>query len=123
MKLFRGVPGRLLLGLALFTLVLPTLSIAAEYKLTLIHTNDHHGHFMKFGLDVGGLAAQSTLINVVRARVTGAKDAPGYVILLSAGDINTGVYRPTLIESFDLPISIKSVYSTQKSTGRQRGFH
>ena len=98
MKLFRGVRGRLLLGLALFAFVLfPTLSIGAEYKLTLLHTNDHHGHFMKFGLDVGGLAAQSTLINVVRAEVTGAKDAPGYVIVLSAGDINTGVPESDLL--------------------------
>jgi len=100
MKLFKCLFCRLLFGLALFGLILlPTLGMAAEYKLTIVHTNDHHGHFNKFGQDVGGLAAQSTLINVVRAEVTGTKDARGYVMVLSAGDINTGIPESDLLDA------------------------
>lgn len=38
--------------------------------------------------DVGGLAAQSTLINIVRAEVDKSR---GSVLVLSTGDVNTGI--------------------------------
>ena len=67
-------------------------SFAKTYQLTILHTNDHHGHFLKFNpypvTDVGGLAAQSALVNIVRAEVA---EQGGHVLLLSAGDINTGI--------------------------------
>ncbi len=73
---------------------------AKEYKLTILHTNDHHGHFQKFSpypvSDVGGLAAQSTLVNIVRAEVEGDG---GHVLLLSAGDVNTGVPASDLLDA------------------------
>ncbi len=75
-------------------------SFAREYKLTILHTNDHHGHFQKFApypvKDVGGLAAQSTLINIVRAEV---EKNGGHTIVLSAGDINTGVPESDLLDA------------------------
>lgn len=73
---------------------------AKEYKLTILHTNDHHGHFQKFNpypvADVGGLAAQSTLVNIVRAE---AEEEGGHVLLLSAGDVNTGVPESDLLDA------------------------
>ena len=76
------------------------MSFAAERKLTILHTNDHHGHFQKFNpypvKDVGGLAAQSTLVNIIRAEVE--KDG-GSVLLLSAGDVNTGVPESDLLDA------------------------
>ena len=74
--------------------------MASDNRLTILHTNDHHGHFQKFApypvKDVGGLAAQSTLVNTVRAEV---EKAGGNVLLLSAGDINTGVPESDLLDA------------------------
>ncbi|MGW8194136.1 MAG: 5'-nucleotidase C-terminal domain-containing protein [Desulforhopalus sp.] len=73
---------------------------AKEYKLTILHTNDHHGHFQKFHpyplKDIGGLAAQSTLVDAVRSEV---KIAGGNVLLLSAGDVNTGVPESDILDA------------------------
>lgn len=87
--------------LALVSLLLiPTTIFAKAYNLTILHTNDHHGHFIKFNPypvnDVGGLAAQSTLVNIVRAEVA---EAGGYVLLLSAGDINTGIPESDMLDA------------------------
>ena len=90
---------RLVLTLSLTTLLLiSSFAFAETVKLTILHTNDHHGHFMKFNpypvMDVGGLAAQSTLVNIVRAEV---EKAGGFVLVLSAGDINTGIPESDLL--------------------------
>jgi len=78
----------------------PTASLAKLYQLTILHTNDHHGHFMKFSPyanpDVGGMAARSTLVNIVRAEV---EQAGGHVLLLSAGDVNIGVPESDLLNA------------------------
>ncbi len=78
----------------------PTLSVAKVYHLTILHTNDHHGHFAKFSPyanpDVGGMAARSTLVNIVRAEVG---QAGGHVLLLSAGDVNIGVPESDLLNA------------------------
>ncbi|KMN82114.1 bifunctional UDP-sugar hydrolase/5'-nucleotidase [Chromobacterium alkanivorans] len=58
------------------------------YKITILHTNDHHGRFWPNSDGEYGLAAQKTLVDQVRAEV---KAAGGYMLLLSGGDINTGV--------------------------------
>ncbi|MCS3804082.1 5'-nucleotidase/UDP-sugar diphosphatase [Chromobacterium alkanivorans] len=58
------------------------------YKITILHTNDHHGRFWPNSDSEYGLAAQKTLVDQVRAEV---KAAGGYMLLLSGGDINTGV--------------------------------
>jgi len=58
------------------------------YNITILHTNDHHGHFWRNEHGEYGLAAQKTLVDKVRKEVTASG---GSVLLLSGGDINTGV--------------------------------
>ncbi|MBR4012248.1 MAG: metallophosphoesterase, partial [Spirochaetaceae bacterium] len=53
-----------------------------EYKLTILHTNDHHGATLSKDGNYG-LAERATFIKSVRA-------ANENVLLLDAGDINTG---------------------------------
>lgn len=57
------------------------------YKVTVLHTNDHHGAFWKNNKGEYGSAARATLIERLRTEV---KDAGGYVLLLDGGDVNTG---------------------------------
>lgn len=57
-------------------------------KLTILHTNDHHGRFWTNADGEYGLAARKTLIDRVRAEVAAAG---GHTLLLDGGDINTGV--------------------------------
>ncbi|ECG8588357.1 bifunctional UDP-sugar hydrolase/5'-nucleotidase [Salmonella enterica subsp. salamae] len=58
------------------------------YKITILHTNDHHGHFWRSEYGEYGLAAQKTLIDSIRKEVA---QEGGSVLVLSGGDINTGV--------------------------------
>lgn len=58
------------------------------YDITILHTNDHHGHFWHNEYGEYGLAAQKTLVDQIRQEVA-AKG--GSILLLSGGDINTGV--------------------------------
>lgn len=58
------------------------------YAITILHTNDHHGHFWQNDYGEYGLAAQKTLVDQIRQDVT---SKGGSVLLLSGGDINTGV--------------------------------
>ena len=58
------------------------------YNITILHTNDHHGHFWRSDYGEYGLSAQKTLVDGIRKEVA-AKG--GSVLLLSGGDINTGV--------------------------------
>lgn len=59
-----------------------------EYRLTVLHTNDHHGRFWANRHGEYGMAARKTLIDQIRAEVTAEG---GELLLLSGGDINTGV--------------------------------
>ena len=58
------------------------------YKLTILHTNDHHGRFWKNSEGEYGMAARKTVIDQIRAEVA---SAGGYTLLLDGGDVNTGV--------------------------------
>lgn len=58
------------------------------YKITILHTNDHHGRFWHNNDGEYGMAARATLIKELRQEI---KKDGGYSLLLSAGDINTGV--------------------------------
>ncbi|AXY01670.1 bifunctional UDP-sugar hydrolase/5'-nucleotidase [Vibrio alfacsensis] len=58
------------------------------YKLTVLHTNDHHGRFWQNKHGEYGMAARKTLIDELRAEI---QAEGGSVLLLSGGDINTGV--------------------------------
>jgi 5'-nucleotidase / UDP-sugar diphosphatase len=60
----------------------------APLKLTVLHTNDHHGRFWPNADGEYGLAARKTLIDRIRAEVA---SAGGQVLLLDGGDVNTGV--------------------------------
>ncbi len=62
--------------------------VQGPVKLTILHTNDHHGRFWKNSDGEYGMAARKTLIDGVRAEV---KAAGGHILLLDGGDINTGV--------------------------------
>jgi 5'-nucleotidase/UDP-sugar diphosphatase len=58
------------------------------YRLTVLHTNDHHGRFWQNKYAEYGMSARKTLIDDVREEV---EAQGGSVLLLSGGDINTGV--------------------------------
>lgn len=66
------------------------------YKLTVLHTNDHHGRFWPNKDGELGLAPRATLINQIREEV---KTSGGYTLLLDAGDINTGVPQSDLLDA------------------------
>ena len=58
------------------------------YKFTVLHTNDHHGRFWHNEQGEYGLAAQKTMMDKIRLDV---QAHGGAVLILSGGDINTGV--------------------------------
>ena len=58
------------------------------YRLTVLHTNDHHGHFWQNSNGEYGMAARKTVIDGIRSEVA-AQD--GQTLLLDGGDVNTGV--------------------------------
>ncbi|MDL5025976.1 MULTISPECIES: bifunctional UDP-sugar hydrolase/5'-nucleotidase UshA [Vibrio] len=90
---------RLILKTALSAAILATLAGCASqsahdwnqdetYKLTILHTNDNHGRFWQNKYGEYGMAARKTLVDQLRAEV---EAEGGSVLLLSGGDINTGV--------------------------------
>lgn len=58
------------------------------YKLTILHTNDHHGRFWPNKDGELGLAPRATLIQSLRDQV---QKEGGHVLLIDAGDVNTGI--------------------------------
>ncbi|CUB06095.1 bifunctional UDP-sugar hydrolase/5'-nucleotidase UshA [Marinomonas fungiae] len=66
----------------------PMWQAGKEYHLTILHTNDHHGRFWQNSNGEYGMAARKTLIDNIREEVL-LED--GNTLLLSGGDINTGV--------------------------------
>jgi len=68
----------------------------APLRLTILHTNDHHGRFWPNADGEYGMAARKTLIERVRSEVTAAG---GEVLLLDGGDVNTGVPESDLQEA------------------------
>jgi 5'-nucleotidase / UDP-sugar diphosphatase len=58
------------------------------YRITILHTNDHHGRFWKNSDGEYGMAARKTVIDTIRADVAAGG---GYSLLLDGGDVNTGV--------------------------------
>ncbi|WP_299693775.1 bifunctional UDP-sugar hydrolase/5'-nucleotidase UshA [uncultured Vibrio sp.] len=90
---------RLILKTALSAAILVTLAGCASqsnhdwnqdetYKLTILHTNDNHGRFWHNKYGEYGMAARKTLVDQLRSEV---EAEGGSVLLLSGGDINTGV--------------------------------
>ncbi|MDD1781478.1 bifunctional UDP-sugar hydrolase/5'-nucleotidase UshA [Enterovibrio sp. ZSDZ35] len=58
------------------------------YNITILHTNDNHGRFWHNKYGEYGMAARKTLIDNLRNEAEAKGSA---VLLLSGGDINTGV--------------------------------
>ena len=84
-------------SIALLTLALGTACTHLEttpaattpaVKITILHTNDHHGRFWKNRDGEYGMAARKTVIDGIRAEVA---QSGGYSLLLDGGDVNTGV--------------------------------
>ncbi|EJX1943841.1 TPA: bifunctional UDP-sugar hydrolase/5'-nucleotidase [Salmonella enterica] len=84
----RGVALALLAAFALTTQPAQAYEKDKTYKITILHTNDHHGHFWRSEYGEYGLAAQKTLVDSIRKEVA---QEGGSVLLLSGGDINSGV--------------------------------
>jgi 5'-nucleotidase/UDP-sugar diphosphatase len=63
-------------------------SVPPTHRLVVLHTNDTHGHPVKFTYEsrehVGGLPARATLVQQIRREHDN-------VLLLDAGDLNTGM--------------------------------
>jgi len=58
------------------------------YQFTILHTNDTHGHFWPNAKGEYGFPAHKTIVNRVKAEV---EKKGGSLVLLNAGDFNTGV--------------------------------
>ncbi len=67
--------------------------VRAPLKLTILHTNDHHGRFWPNADGEYGMAARKTAIDRVRGEVAAAG---GHTLLVDGGDINTGVPESSL---------------------------
>ena len=66
------------------------------YRLVVLHTNDTHGHPVKFyhfpAPEVGGLPARATLVKQIRKEQEN-------VLVLDAGDLNTGRAESNMFEA------------------------
>jgi 5'-nucleotidase/UDP-sugar diphosphatase len=98
-KIFSGASMKFLFP-AFFILTLATSACAytkgKTYKLTILHTNDHHGHFFPNKDGEYGLAARATLIKELRDQIR--KDG-GHVLLVDAGDVNTGTPQSDMLDA------------------------
>jgi 5'-nucleotidase/UDP-sugar diphosphatase len=81
-----------------FTLLISCSQTPGEksLRLTILHTNDHHGRFWENKDGEYGLAARSTLIKRLKEEV---EKSGGSVLLLDAGDVNTGVPQSDLLDA------------------------
>ncbi len=67
-----------------------------DIRLTILHTNDHHGRFWPNRHGEYGMPARKTLINQLRLQI---ESEGGHVLLLSGGDINTGVPESDMLDA------------------------
>lgn len=74
----------------------PCTDVNHPCKLTILHTNDTHGRFWHNIDGEYGMAAQKTLVDRLRAE---AKAAGSDVLVLSGGDVNTGVPESDLLKA------------------------
>lgn len=58
------------------------------YRVTIMHTNDHHGRFWQNSDGEYGMAARKTVVDEIRRDVAAQG---GHSLLLDGGDVNTGV--------------------------------
>lgn len=67
-----------------------------KLKLRILHTNDHHGHYLQDRNGQAGMAARKTLINQLRSNIL---SEGGKALLLSGGDINTGTMESDMFDA------------------------
>ena len=85
MKLMKqGVALALIAAWGLVSLPAQAYEKDKTYKITILHTNDHHGHFWRNDYREYGLAAQKTLVDGIRKEVAAEG---GSVLLLSGGRV------------------------------------
>lgn len=86
--------------LAATILLLPMLVSAYQadrsYRFSILHTNDHHGHYWTNAQGEYGLAAQKTLMDQQRYAI---QARGGAALILSAGDVNIGVPESDLLDA------------------------
>ena len=92
-KMFKGANMKTVLKLTALSLAFMAATAQAYekdkvYHFTILHNNDIHGHFWASDKGEYGFAAQKTLVDRIKKEV---ETKGGSVILLNAGDINTGV--------------------------------
>jgi 5'-nucleotidase/UDP-sugar diphosphatase len=68
----------------------------AKLKLRILHTNDHHGHYLQDKYGQAGMSARKTLIDQLRLNVV---SDGGAHLLLSGGDINTGTMESDIFNA------------------------
>ena len=66
----------------------------AKLHLRILHTNDHHGHYLKDRDGQYGMAARKTLIDKMRK-----SSRDNATLLLSGGDINTGTMESDIFDA------------------------
>ena len=67
-----------------------------KLKLRILHTNDHHGHYLKDKYGQFGMAARKTAIDQLRRNIMANG---GSSLLLSGGDINTGTMESDIFDA------------------------
>jgi 5'-nucleotidase / UDP-sugar diphosphatase len=90
MRLLRPTLGLLLAGVLSGCALGPMAGPEKDktYRITVMHTNDHHGRFWRNSDGEYGMSARKTVIDGIRREVAAAG---GYSLLLDGGDVNTGV--------------------------------
>ncbi len=68
----------------------------AKLKLRILHTNDHHGHYLADKDGQYGMAARKTKLDQLRSDI---KKQSGGSLLLSGGDINTGTMESDVFDA------------------------
>lgn len=71
-------------------------SVSKTHKITILHTNDNHGRFWHNEDGEYGMAARKTLLDRLRSE---AKAQDSEVLLLSGGDINTGIPESDMLHA------------------------
>lgn len=67
-----------------------------KVSFTILHTNDNHGRFWQNDDGEYGMAARKTLIDTIRSEV---EAEGGVALVLSGGDVNTGVPESDLLDA------------------------
>jgi len=70
-------------------------TLYAQTGLTILHSNDHHGQLLPNG-ELGGMARFATLVNQIRDE---AQRNGNFVLLLDAGDVNSGTPESDLFQA------------------------